>query len=303
MNHFPKVHLFDVALMFCCISVLAVGLSRGDLNGEGQVNLPDLGIMAENWWTSGAGPVISEFVASNETSLVDEDGDSPDWIEIYNPAQETINLDGWYLTDDINNLKKWEFPSVQIAPGGYMVVFASGKDRRSSDSHLHTDFALQAGGESVGLVETDGVTIAHAYWDYPRQFTDISYGLSSDGVQSQTEMILIREGTEARALIPTNGSLGRAWTELTFDDPGWIDGKTGVGYDYADLIALNVVAMRNVNQTVYVRIRFEVDDAVAIDKLVLRMKYEDGFVAYRIGSNINAEFKKVHKIIINRNNI
>lgn len=286
MNHFPKVYLFDVALIFCCISVIAVGLSRGDLNGESQVNLPDPGIMAENWWTSGTGPVISEFVASNEASLVDEDGDSPDWVEIYNPAQETVNLDGWYLTDNINNLEKWEFPSVQIAPGGYMVIFASGKDRRSSDSHLHTDFVLRADGESVAIVEPDGVTIAHAYWDYPRQFMDISYGLSSDGVQSQSETILIREDTEARALVPTNGSLGRDWTELTFEDSGWVNGKIGVGYDYAGLVALDVAAMRNVNQTVYVRIRFEVDDAAAIDKLVLRMKYEDGFVAYLNGFEV-----------------
>ncbi|MBA7482019.1 hypothetical protein ES707_17499 [subsurface metagenome] len=286
MNHFPEIHLFDAALMFCCIGVLAAGPSRGDLNREGQVNMSDFGIIAENWRTSGDGPVISEFVASNEASLVDEDGDYPDWIEIYNPTQEAINLDGWYLTDNINNLENWEFPSVQIAPGGYMVVFASGKDRRSSANQLHTDFALRADGESIALVEPDGVTIAHAYRDYPQQFADISYGLNSDSVQFQTETILIREGTEARALIPTNGSLGRAWTELTFDEPGWVDGKTGVGYDYAGLVALDVGAMRNTNQTVYVRIRFEVDEAVAIDRLLLRMKYEDGFTAYLNGFEV-----------------
>jgi len=286
MNRFPETNLFAVALLFCCITVLAVGPSRGDLNGDGQGNTPDLGIMAENGQTSRAGPIISEFVASNEASLVDEDGDFPDWIEIHNPTQKTIDLDGWYLTDDMNDLEKWEFPSVQIAPGGYMIVFASGKDRQSSAIELHTNFALRASGESVGLVEPDGVTIAHAYQDYPRQFTDISYGLSSDGTRSQTETILVGEGTEARALIPRNGSLGRTWTEVTFDNSRWVDGKTGVGYDYAGLIALDVGAMRNVNQTVYVRILFEVDDVVAIDKLVLRMKYEDGFVAYLNGFEV-----------------
>jgi len=287
MNHFPKICLFDAALMFLCISILATSLSGSDLDGDGQINTPDLGIMAENEWTVGVGPVISEFVASNEASLVDEDRDYSDWIEIYNPTQEAINLDGWYLTDDINNLEKWEFPSAQITPGGYIVIFASGKDRRSSGSQLHTDFGLRAGGESVALVKPDGATIAHAYHDYPQQFADISYGLiSSNGVQSQIETILIREGTEARALIPMRGSLGQAWTVLTYDDSDWIDGKTGVGYDYAGLIALDVGAMRNTNQTVYVRIPFEVDDAVATDRLVLRMKYEDGFVAYLNGFEV-----------------
>ena len=286
MNHSPKILLYNIALMFCCISVIAVGPSRGNLKEESQINTPELGIMVENSWISRNGPIISEFVASNETSLIDEDGDSPDWIEIYNPSQATIDLDGWYLTDDINNIEKWEFPSVQLVPGSYIVVFASGKDRRGSDSQLHTDFALRADSESIALVEPDGVTIAHAYWDYPQQFMDISYGLSSNGVRLQTETILLREGTEAKALIPTNGSLGLAWTELSFDDSGWINGKSGVGYDYAGPIALDVNAMRNVNQTVYARIRFEVNDAGAIDELVLRMKYEDGFVAYLNGFEV-----------------
>ena len=286
MNHSPKIHFYKIALMFCFIIVIAVGPSQGDLKGEGQVNTPEIGIMAENSWISGNGPIISEFVASNETSIVDEDGDSPDWIEIYNPSQETIYLDGWYLTDDIKNLKKWEFPPVQISPGGYIVVFASGKDRRDSGSQLHTDFALQANGESIALVEPDGVTIAYAYWDYPQQFMDISYGISSNGAGLQTETILLREGAEAKALIPTNELLGRVWTEFTFDDSRWINGNSGVGYDYAGLIALDVGAMRNVNQTVYVRIRFDVDNATTIDRLLLRMKYEDGFVAYLNGFEV-----------------
>jgi hypothetical protein len=285
MNRFPDTHLFAIALLFCCIGALAAGPSRGNLNT--QVNTPDLGIMAENGQSYGTGPIISEFVASNEASLLDEEGDSPDWIEIHNPTQETINLNGWYLTDDMNNLEKWEFPSVQLAPGGYMIVFASGKDRRDPANQLHTNFALRAEGESVALIKPDGTTIAHAYIDYPQQFADISYGLiGGNGVMSQPETILVSEGAQARALIPLRWSLGKVWTELTFDDSDWLDGRTGVGYDYAGLIALDVGAMRNTNKTVFVRIMFEVDDAVAIDKLVLRMKYEDGFVAYLNGFEV-----------------
>ena len=287
MIRFPETDLFAITLLFCCIGVVAASPSRRDLYRDDQIDTSDLAIVVENWWTSGAaGPIISEFVASNESSLTDEDGDSPDWVEIHNPTQEVINLNGWYLTDDLNDLEKWEFPSVELAPGSYMAVFASGKDRRGSASQLHTDFSLRAGGESIALVEPDGVTIAHAYRDYPEQFLDISYGLSSDCIQSQIETILVPEGTDARALIPTNESLGRAWTELTYDDSGWVDGKTGVGYDYSSLVALDVGAMRNINQTVYVRIRFEVDDVVAVDKLILRMKYEDGFIAYLNGFEI-----------------
>ena len=53
------------------------------------------------------GPVISEFVASNKASLRDKDGDFPDWIEIHNPTDQVLSLDGWYLTDDVRDLEKW----------------------------------------------------------------------------------------------------------------------------------------------------------------------------------------------------
>jgi hypothetical protein len=72
------------------------------------------------------GPIISEFMASNKVSLLDADGDSSDWIEIYNPTSATVNLDGWYLTDDLTKLQKWQFPAVPLARGGCLVVFASG---------------------------------------------------------------------------------------------------------------------------------------------------------------------------------
>ena len=73
--------------------------------------------------------LISEFLAANSNGLLDEDGDTSDWIEIHNPTAATINLEGWHLTDNDGNLDKWTFPSVEIAPGGFLVVFASDRFR------------------------------------------------------------------------------------------------------------------------------------------------------------------------------
>jgi len=235
---------------------------------------------------STAGPVISEFMASNGAGLRDAWDDRPDWIEIFNPTDEAIDLNGWYLTDQVDELDKWQLPNVLLSPGGYLVVFASGRDERDPTRELHTGFQLKAGGESVALVQPDGQTVAFAYWDYPPQLPDVSYGLSSGGIAAQTQTTLISEGATAKALIPTHGSLGLNWTETTFDDSAWRRGWTGVGYDYAGLIRLDVGAMRNVNQTVYVRIRFQVADARAVDRLTLKMRYEDGFVAYLNGLEV-----------------
>lgn len=137
------------------------------------------------------GPVISEFAACNKASLLDADHDSSDWIEIHNPTSTAINLSGWYLTDDMNDPVKWQFPEVSLAPGGYLVVFASDKDRRDPVGQLHTNFVLQTGGESVALVAPDGRTIVFAYRDYPPQVADISYGLSDSAASAPIEGYLL----------------------------------------------------------------------------------------------------------------
>lgn len=125
-----------------------------------------------------ADPLITEFMAANTASLVDEDGAFSDWVEIHNPDAAPVNLAGWYLTDSAGNKTRWQFPAVTLPAGGYMVVFASNKDRVDSAKPLHTNFALSAGGEYLGLIKPDGVTVAHEYApEYPAQRDDVAYGL------------------------------------------------------------------------------------------------------------------------------
>src|ERR1051326_1604994 len=125
-----------------------------------------------------AAPVISEFLAMNSFGLTDQDGQYSDWIEIYNPDAETVNLDGWFLTDNSANLTKWRFPATDLFPGSYLVVFASGKDRAVSWAELHTNFKLDGDGEYLGLVMPDGRTIASQYAPkFPPQRADVSYGI------------------------------------------------------------------------------------------------------------------------------
>ncbi|MCF7730781.1 MAG: lamin tail domain-containing protein [Akkermansiaceae bacterium] len=128
--------------------------------------------------------VISELMASNNTTLNDGDGNSSDWIEIHNFGPVPVNLGGWHLTDRADNLNKWQFPAVVVPAGGYLVVFASNQevgDYIDAGGFIHTNFSLSAGGEFLGLVEPDGMTVAHSFAPYfPPQTTDISYGLASD---------------------------------------------------------------------------------------------------------------------------
>src|SRR5258706_92559 len=115
-----------------------------------------LGVPAAPRASLALGPRISEFLADNHDGLRDEDGDASDWIEIQNPGISAVSLQGWSLTDDIRRVRRWHFPAVSIAPAGYLVVFASGKNRAVAGAPLHTDFHLDTEGEDLALLDPRG---------------------------------------------------------------------------------------------------------------------------------------------------
>ncbi|MBN2506248.1 MAG: lamin tail domain-containing protein, partial [Verrucomicrobia bacterium] len=120
---------------------------------------------------------INEIVAANDNGAVDEDGDTSDWIEIHNGGSTAVDLAGWYLTDNILSLNKWRFPSVSLPANGYLIVWASEKNRSAAGAPLHTNFKLEKNGEFLALVLPDGTNVVSSFSPYyPVQFDDISYG-------------------------------------------------------------------------------------------------------------------------------
>ena len=126
---------------------------------------------------SGA-PVITEFLAVNDTGITDADGDRSDWIEIFNPDAAPLDLAGYRLSENEDELARWVFPSRTLAPGEYLVVFASGKDRRpeGGGGEFHTNFSLGGDGEYLGLIDPSGVVLQEFAPEYPEQLPDVSYG-------------------------------------------------------------------------------------------------------------------------------
>ena len=237
---------------------------------------------------------ISEFLADNNDGIVDEDGDREDWIEIWNTSGVAGDLGGWYLSDDPTNLTKWMLPAIEMTSGGYLVVFASAKDRADAAGEPHTNFRLQreAGGY-LALVKPDGVTIASEFADYPKQSKDIAYGV---GIEGEVPVTFFAAGAQAKWHVPAGPVAG--WTETGFDDSAWNAGATGIGYDsgssddYGHLFGEGgdvEAEMRSVNASVYIRIPFDVPDPTGISNLVLRMKWEDGFIAYLNGTEFHRE--------------
>ena len=204
---------------------------QADLDGDGQVTLADFARLAWNWRANVETPVINEFMASNGSrqplgagDLLDADGDSSDWIELYNPTGRVFDLGGWYLTDSMDNLTRWPFPNgTKLNPNAYLVVFASGKDRTSGQ--LHTNFQLAAAGGYLALVKSDGSTVADEYSPtYPEQLTDISYGPGQSAAQ------FITSGSTVSYHVPTAEDAAKDWTAVGFNDDSWPTTTASLGF-------------------------------------------------------------------------
>ena len=206
-----------------------------DIDDANGVNMIDFALLTKDWKVEQPHLVISEFMASNasnkpplppnEGDQLDGNGESSDWIEIYNPADTTVSLDGWYLTDSNDDRDKWKFPDgLEIKSGEFLLVFASNRTEeenpgnypyRDPADYYHTNFELEKdNGEYLALVAPDGNTAIHEYApEFPRQLPNISYGLT------QYAATLVRAGASASYHVPTSGdaALGTGWTAVDFN--------------------------------------------------------------------------------------
>jgi len=252
---------------FLAVLLVAVGLSRG---------------------TAYAAPVLNEFLAVNQGGLADEDGESADWIELHNSGPTWFDLTGWALTDAATNLTQWRFPATNLPAGGFLVVFASGKDRRIPGRPLHTNFRLSSSGDYLALVSPAGQPTPPVFSPaYRAQFPNVSYGLAAAAT-----LKLLEATAPVQALVPLDGKVGANWRLPEFTTLDWLTGTGGAGYetspaDYAGLIGLDLgPEMQGHNSTVFLRFPFTVNDPASLTQLRLLIQYDDGFVAWLNGREV-----------------
>ncbi len=134
--------------------------------------------------------VINEFMASNSNTIQDESGSFPDWVEIYNTTDAPISMNGYFLTDDLNERDKWAFPDTTIPGKGFLLIWT---DNDEEEGPLHASFNLRKAGEDVGLFRQDGQNfVAVNTLTYGEQTTDVSYGRETDG---SSAFVFINEPT------------------------------------------------------------------------------------------------------------
>ncbi len=125
---------------------------------------------------------INEFMASNDATIADENGDYDDWIEIYNPNDFAVNIGGFYITDDLTDLTNYQIPDTDssattIPAGGFLLLWA---DKDTDQGILHVNIKLSGSGEQIGLVAPNGTTFVDSL-TFGEQTTDVSYGRKPDG--------------------------------------------------------------------------------------------------------------------------
>ena len=175
-------------------------------------------------------PIITEFMASNQKTLEDGNGESSDWVEIHNPSDVPVDLSDHRLTDRADDLSRWTLPRVVLDPHDYLVIFASGQS--SSDyvdgaGNLHTTFSLKASGEYLALVSPGGSIVSEfgsQGADFPEQYGDVSYGRAKDadfiGYMTQPTPGAINVGRDevfAGLVAPVEMSVGRGFHDAPFE--------------------------------------------------------------------------------------
>jgi hypothetical protein len=252
---------------------------------------------------------INEWFTNGLVLFVD------DFVELYNPHPSPVDIGGMYLTDNpVNQQDKHKIsPLSFIDSNGFAVYVAD-----DSNGPGHLNFRLSADTEMIGLFDAQLNQIDEVI--YGPQTTDVSYGRAPDGVENfeffvlptpgisnpslrtiDIDVTLAAENATKRVIVPAfEGHIGQTWnSDPNFDDSGWNDGvfipaKTGgVGYDYTQTsydpyISYDVeAAIYNKNDTCYIRIPFTISDSPSdFTKMVIRVRYDDGFIAYINGQKV-----------------
>ncbi|WP_309641575.1 CotH kinase family protein [Flavobacterium sp.] len=121
--------------------------------------------------------VVNEIMAQNTATVMDQDGEYEDWVELYNNTDTTLSLDNLFMTDTAANLIKWQFPTgITIEPHGYLTVWA---DEDGAQIGLHANFKLSSGGESVLLAYANGTIIETV--DFGAQTANFGYARVPNG--------------------------------------------------------------------------------------------------------------------------
>ncbi|MCB9760614.1 MAG: lamin tail domain-containing protein [Alphaproteobacteria bacterium] len=251
---------------------------------------------------TGPAPVllINELMADNEGSVPHPELGAVDWVELYNPGEADVDLEGWSVSDDWTQKQLYVFgPGLTVPAGGYLVLWAAAAEPPEG---VVLPFSLNAGGEGVGIFNPDGASTDWTTW--PPVGGDVARARVPDGADGWVEMPVGTPGAPNVALqaqtleLVAAGAtwayhdqgqdLGAAWRAPDFDDSAWATGPAPLGYGDSQATTVESGPSGDHHPTTYFRHRFTVDPQVAerAFAMTLGLRVDDGGVVWLGGQEL-----------------
>lgn len=225
--------------------------------------------------------VINEIMSSNSTVFQDENGQYPDWVELYNNSNSAVNLNGYGISDKTSDPFKWTFPSGTLDAHKFLLICCDGNDVKTDFNHLHTNFSIKASGETVTLTAPDSSTVDQL--DAISLQSDVSFGRQPDG---GTNWYIFANGN------PTPGATNNNSTGISGIADSPIFSLIGGLYKNALTISLSTTSGTSkiyytLNGSIPTSKSLEYTSPININKTtVLRARaYEDGYLPSKTITN------------------
>jgi hypothetical protein len=240
---------------------------------------------------------INEIMPKNTSSWTDEAGQHPDWIELYNPHDEDVPLDGWSMADTEDSADAEPLSDGLVVPaGGWLLLTADGEPSRGPN---HLPFSLSGDGEAVALYAPDG---SGSVVTYDVVIDDIAIARIPDGCTGEGCWQHVYGGTPGYSnsgepvghdeIVVPRGSVWRYrddgaapadWASPAFSDAAWPSGAAPLGYGDAHVVTTTSYGPDDQNKriTTYFRAGFTLEAAATDAKI--RLLVDDGAAVYLDG--------------------
>ena len=242
---------------------------------------------------------INEWMADNQSSYKDAAGRYPDWVELHNPGEDSVDFGGWTFSIDSADQAPFAFPAGSVLGAGEFLLLAANE----GDGPAELPFQLDSTGGQLVLTGTDGRT-STVRWG--AQSGDFAAARASDCCLGEACLAWEYRGTPGQtnvaSPVPTEmmvalGSTWRFkddgievdnWQDSAFDDAAWAQGSAPLGYGDEGLVStIGYGPDANAKyMTSWFRLHFSISNAAAATGAALGLRRDDGAAAYLNGDEL-----------------
>lgn len=245
---------------------------------------------------------INELMPINQSALVDDLGNTPDWIELHNPSNMAVNLEGWSLTNDLANPQMSVLPAGLTLPaGGFLVLYADGNQGAGP---LHLSFNISGNGGVVGLFDPNGGSTSLTYMAAQANeaiarkpdccmgdacaVTEILGTPAKTNVPVPTQIVEVLPAGSTFKYLDTGVAPAATWIDAGFNDSAWMSGPAPLGYGDAHIVTTVSFGPSGNNKyiTTWFRTTFNVTGAASVISAGLELLRDDGALVYVNGTEV-----------------